>query len=62
MKKLRIPEEVMEYFRKIGFMGGEARAANTRRRSFPGGARRADGLRVAGRSRPRKTSKVQVTK
>lgn len=27
MKKLKIPEEVMEYFRKAGAMGGETRAA-----------------------------------
>ena len=27
MKKLRIPDEVMEYLRKTGAMGGKARAA-----------------------------------
>jgi hypothetical protein len=27
MKKLRIPDEVMEYFRKTGAMGGKTRAA-----------------------------------
>ena len=26
MKRLRIPEEVMKYFRKTGAMGGKARA------------------------------------
>jgi hypothetical protein len=27
MKKLRIPDEVMEYFRKTGAIGGKTRAA-----------------------------------
>ncbi len=27
MKKLRIPDDVMEYFRKTGAQGGKARAA-----------------------------------
>jgi hypothetical protein len=28
VKKLRIPEDVMEYFRKVGAVGGKTRAAN----------------------------------
>lgn len=28
MSKLRIPDDVMEYFRKTGSMGGKARAKN----------------------------------
>ena len=54
MSKLQIPEDVMEYFRKTGAMGGRARAKRHTREELAawgrlGGRPRKDGKRAARR-------------
>jgi len=62
MAKLRIPDDVMEYFRKTGSMGGKTRAKKYTKKQLSEMGKKGGRPKGSGKKKPNATKKAKATK